>query len=245
MVTEDDRLEAEIAHGRFIHENHPELWDWSTPAGRLRLQRRVDMLCRWGRLARGERLLEIGCGTGLVTERVHAATGASIVGIDISPELVAEAQARLPQAAFRVENAFRMSFPDASFDAVYGSSILYHLEIEPALREIMRVLRPGGRMVFAEPNMLNPQIFVQKNVPLIKRWLGDTPHETAFVRWSFARRLRGTGFTRVLVFPFDFLHPLTPRPLIPMVSGLGALMERIPLAREIAGSCVILAEKPA
>ena len=245
MVTENDRLAAEVAHGRFIHEHHPELWDWATPAGRQRLHRRVDMLCRWGRLERGERLLEIGCGTGLVTELVHAATGASIVGIDISPELVAEAKARLPQATFQVENAFRMSFPNASFDAVYGSSILHHLEIEPALAEIMRVLRPGGRMVFAEPNMLNPQIFVQKNVPLIKRWLGDTPHETAFVRWSFARRLRRSGFTGVLVFPFDFLHPLTPRPLIPMVSALGALVERIPLAREIAGSCVIVAEKPA
>ena len=245
MVSETERIAAEIAHGRFIHEHHPELWDWSTPAGQRRAERRAGMLCEHGRFHRGERLLEIGCGTGLFTERVRRATGADIVGTDISPELIEEARRRLPDVTFRVENALHLSFPDGDFDAVYGSSILHHLEIEPALGEVRRVLRPGGRMVFAEPNMLNPQIFIQKNVPLIKRWLGDTPHETAFVRWSIAARLRRAGFTGVRVFPFDFLHPLTPRLLIALVSGLGAAAERGPILREIAGSCVMVARKPA
>ncbi len=245
MVTETERNAAEIAHGRYIHEHHPELWDWSTPAGQVRAQRRARMLCERGRFKSGERLLEIGCGTGLFTELVRSATGADIVGTDISPELIEEATRRLPEVTFQVDNALHLSFPDGAFDAVYGSSILHHLELDPALGEIRRVLRPGGRMVFAEPNMLNPQIFVQKNVPLIKRWLGDTPHETAFVRWSLVARLRRAGFTGARVFPFDFLHPLTPRPLIGLVSGLGAVAERIPILREIAGSCVIVAERPA
>ncbi|HYM80061.1 MAG TPA: class I SAM-dependent methyltransferase [Candidatus Limnocylindria bacterium] len=244
MVTEEERIAAEIAHGKFIHEHHPELWDWSTPAGRLRLRRRAGLLCEYGRFRRGERLLEIGCGTGLVTELVHAATGATIVGTDISEELVTEARQRVPDVTFQVDNALRLSFPDGSFDAVYGSSILHHLEVDRALVEILRVLRPGGRTVFAEPNMLNPQIFVQKNVPLIKRWLGDTPHETAFVRWSVGSRLRRLGFTDVVAFPFDFLHPLTPEALIPLVASAGALAERLPIVREIAGSCLILARKP-
>ena len=244
MVTEEERIAAEIAHGRYIHEHHPELWDWATPAGQRRARRRAQLLCEHGRFRAGERLLEIGCGTGLFTEMVLAATGATIVGTDISPELIEEATKRLPGVTFQVENALHLSFAAGAFDAVYGSSILHHLEIDQALREILRVLRPGGRMVFAEPNMLNPQIFVQKNVPVIKRWLGDTPHETAFVRGSIARRLRRAGYTGVHVFPFDFLHPLTPRPLIEWVSALGAVVERIPILREIAGSCVIVAEKP-
>jgi SAM-dependent methyltransferase len=244
VVTEEERIAAELAHGKHIHEHHPELWDWSTPAGRLRLERRAGLLCEHGRFRPGERVLEIGCGTGLVTEIVHRTTGAAVVGTDISPELIAEARERLPAITFQVDNAIHMSFPDASFDAVYGSSILHHLELEPSLREILRVLVPGGRMVFAEPNMANPQIFVQKNVPIVKRWLGDTLHETAFVRGPFARRLRGLGFTDVEVFPFDFLHPLTPRPLIPLVSALGRAAERTPLLREIAGSCLIAARKP-
>ena len=245
MITEAERIAAELAHGRFIHEHHPELWDWSTPAGQQRARRRAQLLCKHGRFRGGERLLEIGCGTGLFTELIWRATGAAIVGTDISPELIEEATRRLPEAVFQVDNALHLSFPDGAFDAVYGSSILHHLEIDPALREIRRVLRPGGRMVFAEPNMMNPQIFVQKNVPLIKRWLGDTPHETAFVRWSIAARLRRAGFAGVRVFPFDFLHPLTPRPLIALVSGVGGVLERVPILREIAGSCVIVAETSA
>jgi SAM-dependent methyltransferase len=243
MVTEDERIAAEIAHGRHIVSHHPELWDWSTPAGRLRLERRVRMLCEAGAFQAGERLLEIGCGTGLVTERVHALTRATIVGTDISPDLIAEARSLRPDLTFEVDNAERLSFRDASFDAVYGSSILHHLAIDAALAEMRRVLRPGGRIVFAEPNMLNPQIFVQKNVPIVKRWLGDTPHETAFVRWSLARRLRRLGYEAVVVTPFDFLHPLTPRPLIPLVTALGTLAERLPGVREIAGSCIIAARR--
>jgi len=245
MVTEEDRIAAELAHGRHIHEEHPELWDWSTPAGRLRLERRARMISHFGRLGRDDLLLEIGCGTGLCTELVRAETDASIVATDISPELIGEArERRLPGVTFQVDNALHLSFPDASFDAVYGSSILHHLVIDQALAEILRVLKPGGRVVFAEPNMLNPQIFVQKNVPVIKRWLGDTPHETAFVRWAICGRLRRMGFTGARAEPFDFLHPLTPKPLIGLVSALGRLAEMTPLVREIAGSCVMVAEKP-
>jgi SAM-dependent methyltransferase len=245
LATEEERIAAELAHGRHIHEHHPEIWDWATPAGRLRLERRVGLICEHGRFRHGEHLLEIGCGTGLATEIVARQTEASIVATDISPELIEEGRARqLPRVTFQVDNAMSLSFPDESFDAVYGSSILHHLVIDDSLHEILRVLVPGGRMVFAEPNMLNPQIFVQKNVPLVKKWLGDTPHETAFVRGPFARHLGALGFTDVVVFPFDFLHPLTPRPLIPLVSAIGRIVEQVPLAREIAGSCLIAARKP-
>jgi SAM-dependent methyltransferase len=245
MIGEKERIAAEIAHGRFIHQHHPEVWDWSTPAGQVRARRRARLLCEFGRLSAADRLLELGCGTGLFTELVQRATGASIIATDLSPELLAEARERLPQVEFRIEDAHRLSFPDACFDAVYGSSILHHLEIGRALDEIRRVLRPGGRMVFVEPNMLNPQILVQKKVPAIKRWAGDVPHETAFVRWEIARRLRRHGFVAVVTFPHEFLHPFVPRALIGWVSRAGAVVERLPLLREIGGSCVIAAEKPA
>ena len=57
------------------------------------------------------------------------------------------------------------------FQAVAGSSVLHHLEVEPSLRKLFDLLAPGGYLSFAEPNMLNPQILVQKNVPFVKRWL--------------------------------------------------------------------------
>jgi ubiquinone/menaquinone biosynthesis C-methylase UbiE len=128
-------------------------------------------------------VLELGCGTGFLTREL-AVAGAQVTAIDISPELLEAARSNCSAAnvTFEVQNAYALSYPDESFDLVVGSSILHHLDIGEALRQIYCVLRPGGRMCFTEPNMLNPQIAVQKNVPSIKKRLGDSPDETAFVR---------------------------------------------------------------
>ncbi|MEK7401491.1 MAG: hypothetical protein AABZ80_03920 [Gemmatimonadota bacterium] len=71
-----------------------------------------------------------------------------------------------------------------------------------------------------------------------------SPDETAFVRSQLAEALRATGFAGVHIVPFDWLHPAVPAPLIGAVSALGHVLERLPLAREFAGSLAIRAERP-
>ena len=97
-------------------------------------------------------------------------------------------------------------------------------------------------MIFTEPNMLNPQIFIQKNVPFIKKLMGDTPEETAFFKWKLSRELRESEFTDIRILPFDFLHPWTPGFLINGVDAAGKLFEKIPIIKEIAGSLLIKAK---
>ncbi|MCA9419174.1 MAG: hypothetical protein KC917_23060, partial [Candidatus Omnitrophica bacterium] len=106
-----------------------------------------------------------------------------------------------------------------------------------------RVLKPGGRFVFSEPNMLNPQIAVQKNIPWIKRMLGDSPDETAFRKGPLKSLLEQVGLEVIEITPFDFLHPWVPKPLIGLVDKTGRLIEKIPALREIAGSLIIVARK--
>jgi len=60
------------------------------------------------------------------------------------------------EANMQIMDAHQMDFPDDNFDLVYGEGILHHLDFEVALREIARVLRPGGLMVFYEPLDNNP-----------------------------------------------------------------------------------------
>lgn len=188
-------------------------------------------------------VLEMGCGTGLFTEKVSGA-GADITAIDISPELLVTAQRKeLPNCRFELGDAHSLSYSDCSFDIVFGSAILHHLDVNVAIREIHRLLKTGGRIIFSEPNMLNTQILVQKNIRFIGRWMGESPDETAFFRWKLGRQLQRAGFKNTSLVPYDFLHPATPRFLIPIVRMVGLKIERIPLLREIAGSLIIYGEK--
>jgi SAM-dependent methyltransferase len=238
-----ERITKEIQHGRFLAKHGAgEIWNWESPAGRLRWKRRVQMLS--DHLRPGITILEIGCGTGYFTRELTQ-RGADIVAIDVSPDLleIAKAKSSAPNVRYEIQNACALTYSDATFDSVVGSSILHHLEIEEALREIYRVLKPGGTIYFTEPNMLNPQIAIQKNVPWIKRRLGDSPDETAFFRWSLRRLLEQTGYGDIQIDPFDFLHPKTPVPLIDSLNAFGRFLEKMPVVSEFAGSLYIRAVK--
>jgi len=239
----ENRIKNEIEHGKYLLEHGAgEVWNWSSPAGIVRWQRRVKMLT--AKLQAQHRVLELGCGTGFFTKEI-VKTGASVVAIDISPELLAVARKEFtaPNVELIIENAYQTSFPDASFDSIIGSSVLHHLDTEKAFNEIYRLLKPGGCLAFTEPNMMNPQIALQKNIPWLKRKLGDSPDETAFFKWKIKRQLKKKGFKAVDVIPFDFLHPGVPQGMVSMVNKMGAIIEKTPLLRNIAGSLYIYAQK--
>ena len=240
------RLAREIAHHREIVGRAEIIWNWDSPSGRRRAERRARLYVERGALGPGRRALEIGCGTGLFTAQV-AGSGALVEGIDLSPDLLAAARARtaaLPNVSLTCGNAEQMPYPDASFDAVYGSSVLHHLDLDRAAREVLRVLKPGAVAVFTEPNILNPQVALMFHLGLTKRYFGVSPDEMAFSRFRAAAALRGAGFTDVSVRPFDFLHPATPASLVERVSRLGLWLERVPLLREMGGSLLVTGHRP-
>lgn len=219
------------------------MWGWNSVAGKIRATRRANYLLRYGNFTAEHKLLEIGCGTGIFTEKIFENTKASITAIDISKELLNQASEKLPMVDFREKDAMNTNIPSESFDGIYGSSVLHHLDVELAIAEIYRLLKPGGCMVFAEPNIFNPQIFIERNVGMVKEWLGVTPDETAINRWRMKGKLENVGFMDCTVFPYDFLHPYTPKWMIGIVQSIGYFAEKMPLLKEIAGSVIIYAKK--
>jgi SAM-dependent methyltransferase len=117
-------------------------------------------------LARNAVVLEYGCAHG------HNAIGLSsiakhIEGIDISREAVdagsSDIAARgIPNVRLSVQNAEAMDFADSTFDLVYGSGILHHLDFNVAMSELRRVMKPGGVALFTEPLGHNPLIEVYR-----------------------------------------------------------------------------------
>jgi len=244
--SENKKARHEILHGQNIADKDTELiWGWKTPAGKRRAKRRANMIAVSASLLPDKYVLEIGCGTGIFTE-IFAETGAKIVAVDISKDLLDKAQAKglsAEQVKF-LESRFENCDLIGPFDAVIGSSVLHHLEITPALTTIYKLLKPNGILSFAEPNMLNPQIAIQKNISWIKRKMGDSPDETAFLRWNIHNLLCHTGFVDIQITPFDWLHPNTPLKLVDAVDKIGFIFEKIPIIREFAGSLHIYARRP-
>ncbi len=147
-------------------------------------------------LRSGERFLEVGCGTGNLALAAAGITG-SAIGVDPAPKMIAVARSKRPPARARVEflvgAAESLPFPDAAFDAA-ASSISMHHWVDPAagLREIRRVLRPGGRAVVADVGTRGvgrPAAFLSG--------LTLPGHARPWVPEELARVVQRAGFVRV------------------------------------------------
>jgi trans-aconitate methyltransferase len=94
----------------------------------------------------GERILDVGCGTGQLTAEI-ARSGATVTGLDNSAEMLAEARKNYPDLAFVLGDAASFHFPEL-FDAVFSNAALHWVkDAEGAVQSIAQALRPGGRFI--------------------------------------------------------------------------------------------------
>jgi ubiquinone/menaquinone biosynthesis C-methylase UbiE len=102
-------------------------------------------------LTAGMRLLDVGCGPGSITRGLAARLApGEVIGVDLSEETLVSARADaaergLQNLRYQVASVYELPFADGSFDAVFAHQVLQHLrEPAAAIREMLRVLRPGG-----------------------------------------------------------------------------------------------------
>lgn len=94
----------------------------------------------------GERILDLGCGTGQLTHQI-AERGADVLGVDASPEMIGQARQNYPRLRFALQDGASMSF-DGEFDAVFSNAALHWItNAEGAADSMGRALRVGGRLV--------------------------------------------------------------------------------------------------
>jgi protein-L-isoaspartate O-methyltransferase len=133
----------------------------------------------------GQRVLDVACGTGVLAREAHLRTGPTgdIVGLDRSAGMLAVAKELAPSIDWRQGAAESMPFPDASFDVVLSQFGLMFMDREQAIREMLRVLKPAGRLAVAVWDDVENIPAFRAEIELIERLAG--PRAANAVRAPF------------------------------------------------------------
>lgn len=159
-----------------------------------------------------ESVLDVACGTGDLTLDLLR-RGHHVAGVDLSEQMLALARRKIASAnfqpstfTFQVADAEALPFPDASFDAVacaFGVRNFVHLE--KGLDEMLRVLKPGGRLAILElatPDnrllTLFYNIYARHVIPLLGRWLAGNRQAYTYLPASIERFPKGQAFLDIL-----------------------------------------------
>ena len=214
--TEDGILE--FYWGEHIHLGHYG----SPPRSKDFLKAKADFvheMVKWGGLeplAPGTTLLDVGCGIGGSSRILAREYQFDVTGVTISPQQVKRAQQLTPSgvtAQFKVDDAMALSFPDASFDVVWSVEAGPHMPDKAVFaRELMRVLKPGGRLVVADWNQRDDRQ-VPLNLwekPVMKQLLDQWSHPAFASIEGFAENLAATGFVQGDVVTADWTQETLP-----------------------------------
>jgi protein-L-isoaspartate O-methyltransferase len=128
----------------------------------------------------GDRVLDVACGTGVLTRAVAMRAGSegAVTGLDLAPGMLAVAAHLSPELHWQQGAADALPFPDRSFDAVVSQfGLMFFPDPVAALREMMRVLAPGGRLAIAVWASLADTPAYATQVELVERLAGPTAAE--------------------------------------------------------------------
>jgi len=210
-------------------------------------QRKLQTAIEISGARRGARILEIGCFSGTLTFPLQR-LGFEVTGFDVDEERLEFARKyasdqQLQHIAFEHGDAHDLSrFPDDSFDHVFSFQCFrYFSDLDRALREVRRVLKPGGTTAIDYPNRLSPFYAIYK------RWVKGHDYEFPDYNYMSAseavERHRSIGFRSVTTKTFLFAPPYVPGPALPLMKVVDRMLEPLPGINDLAGIVMVRAEK--
>ena len=190
----------------------------------------------------GPRALDVGAGTGLLAERLSDA-GLEVVALDPFPQMLDQLRRRRPEVTTVVARGDAIPFPDATFDLTYSVAVMHHIAepdmVRRTLAEMVRVTRPGGRIVIWDHNPLNPYWpIVMKRVPQ------DSGGERLVPMAEIVSGLCAAGATILHAERRGLMPEFVPARLMPLARAVERAIEGAPGLRCFCSHSVVLAERP-
>ena len=185
--------------------------------------------------------LDVGCGTGTLAARL-AAAGYEMTGVDPSEGMLEVMRSRHPVIEAARGDGTRLPFGDERFDLVYCVAVMHHIAepgaVRQTLAEMVRVTRPGGRILIWDHNPRNPYWG-----RLMARVPQDTGEERLIGLTEIVAGLDAAGASIVQCTQRGFVPDFIPPRAIRAGAALEGGLERIPVLRSFAAHNVVLATK--
>ncbi len=218
-----------------------------TKSTRVRAERRGDYMISKMDVQPSKSVMEIGCGTGKNCYLLAQKTGMQILGTDLCVPFIenAKQQYQAPNLRFGVLNFNEAAqFQGEKFDYIIGNGILHHLyyHLDSAFVNMKALLKPGGRIIFMEPNLYNPYVYFIFSYEVLRKATYLEPDEMAFSKSFVTDKLQKAGYKNIVVEYKDFLLPGVPDFLITPSVVVGDVLEKIPVANRLSQSIGIVAE---
>ncbi len=217
-------------------------------AMQIRSERRSEMIISEMKLTKNSTILEIGCGTGEIAAFIAGKVEAKVIGTDICMPFIDEANQKYKSTNLHFE-FLDFNKPESlngqKFDYIIGNGILHHLyyHLDEALVAIRALLKEGGKLIFLEPNLINPYCYLIFSYPYFRKKANLEPDEMAFTKSFIQEKLKKAGYTSSNVVYKDFLLPVIPDLLIKSVIVVGDIVEKIPLLNKMTQSIFIVGNK--
>jgi ubiquinone/menaquinone biosynthesis C-methylase UbiE len=202
----------------------------------------------------GSKVLDYCCGPGETSLKLANMGYDCVHGIDISAEEISTAKKRLVDSGFESKSSFRvmdaenMTFEDDSFDVIICNGVLHHLDIDEALPELSRVLKPGGMIVAMEALGYNPLIKLYRKMTPHLRTAWETDHILTLSELKkskkYFNKVNVKYFYLATLMSIPFANTFMFKPMMKITGFIDAILMKIPGIQLMAWQMVFVLENP-